>query len=195
MLSSKSILTVLFMLLLFSLPLSAIAIDILVLPTVSDPGMDAWQHVPANSEPTIYPTKRVYRGQPFRLLVLAKDYASDAQQNTDLKYFVQVFAPNGAALLDQGTILELYKGTVSSSTFLLLSRQYLTLDFSEADPFGTYRIQITAHDLLAEQETVATASLLLAPVSERPARRRGGWSPARACDREGRAYVGWRCGL
>ncbi len=149
----------------FSLPSSVKALDILVLPTVIDPGMDAWQHVPASSEPTIYPTQQVYRGQPFRMLVLGKDYATDNNKSANLIYSVQIFAPSGSALLGQSSALELYKGEVNSNTFLLLSRQYMTLDFSETDPFGIYRFEVTANDLLAEQQTTTTVELILAPVT------------------------------
>ncbi len=165
---SKSIVILpLLFLLFFSLPLPVKALDILVLPTVTDPDMDAWQHVPANSEPTIYPTQQVYRGQPFRLLVLGKDYATDNNKMASLDYSVQIFAPNGSAIMGQAPAMELYKGAVKSKTFLLLSRQYMTLDFSETDPFGTYRFEITASDQLAEQKTTATVELRLAAVSER----------------------------
>ncbi len=149
-------------LLFFSLPLSVKALDILVLPTVIDPEMDAWQHVPASSEPAIYPTQRVYRGQPFRLLVLGKDYATDNNKNANLTYSVQIFAPSGSVLLGQSSAMELYKGAVNSNTFLLLSRQYMTLDFSETDPFGIYRFEVTANDLLAEQQTTTTVEIVLA---------------------------------
>ncbi|MCK5885280.1 MAG: hypothetical protein KAG70_02120, partial [Alcanivorax sp.] len=78
MTGSLSLRIVFFLLLCFILPLPVVnALDILVLPTVIDQEMDAWQHVPANSVPTIYPTERVYRGQSFRLLVLGKDYVTD----------------------------------------------------------------------------------------------------------------------
>lgn len=160
-------LTAIFLLLFFSLPLPAKALDILVLPTVIDQEMDAWQHVPANSEPAIYPTEHIYRGQQFRLLVIGKDYVTDNLQHANITYTVQVLDPSGSALLGQGAALELYRGTVGSNTMLLLSRQHLTLDFSETDPYGTYLIQITARDLLADQETTATAEILLAPVSDR----------------------------
>ena len=160
-------LTAIFLLLFFSLPLPAKALDILVLPTVIDQEMDAWQHVPANSEPAIYPTEQIYRDQPFRLLVIGKDYVTDNLQHANITYTVQVLDPSGSALLGQGATLELYKGLVGSSTMLLLSRQHLTLDFSETDPYGTYLFQITARDQLADQETTATAEIVLAPVSDR----------------------------
>ena len=162
-----SFLTAIFLLLFFSLPLPAKALDILILPTVIDQEMDAWLHVPANSEPSIYPTEQIYRGQPFRLLVIGKDYVIDELQNTNITYTVQVIDPNGSTLLGQGTTLELYKGGVSSDTMLLLSQQHLTLDFSDTDPYGTYRFQITARDHLADQATTASAEIVLAPVSDR----------------------------
>ena len=168
MIRSLSIRTILFLLLFFMLPMPVKALDILVLPTVIDQAMDAWQHVPASSEPTLYPTARIYRGQSFRLLVLGKDYATDTLQNTDVAYTVQIFDPNGKKLLGQGSLFELYKGKVSNNTSLLLSQQYLTLDFSASDPFGTYRFEVTARDLLAGLDKTAAAEIVLAPVSERP---------------------------
>ena len=151
------------------LPVPASALDILALPMVIDPELDAWHHVPASSEPSLNPTQRVYRGQPFRLLVIAKDYTTDNLHNANITYSVQGFDPNGAPLFKQKTILELFEGPVSSNNFLLLSRQFLTLDFSTTDPVGTYRFEFTAHDALAETISSSTATILLPRFADRDA--------------------------
>jgi hypothetical protein len=149
------------------LPVTASAIDILAIPMATDPDMNAWQYVPAGSEPTLYPTKRVYRGQPFRLLVLGKDYATDSQNNVDITYTIQGFSPNESPLFDRNSQLELFKGVVSSDKLLLLSRQFPLLDFAATDPIGTYRFLITAHDVLADTTSSSTAKITLALISDR----------------------------
>jgi hypothetical protein len=149
------------------LPTPASALDILVLPTVMDLGMDAWYLVPDSSEPALYPTKRIYRGQTFRLLVLGKDYTQDSLNNASIGYKVEASAPDGTPLFGSGTELDLFKGSVSSDTSLLLSRQYLTLTFSETDMLGTYRFQVTAYDLLADTQASSTAEMTLRQISDR----------------------------
>lgn len=156
------------LLIILVLPLSAAALDILVLPTAIDREMDAWHHVPVNSEPTLYPTKRIYRAQPFRLLVIAKDYTINDQSNADISYKVQFFAPNGRELLGQKRPMELYKGRVGNDALLLASQQFLTLDFSASDPLGRYQIKVTAHDTLSNLQALATVELTLAAMTDRP---------------------------
>ncbi len=167
MLRTRSLLPLCLLLLTLLLPVQAFALDILALPTVTDPGMDAWHLVPDGSEPALYPTKRIYRGQTFRLLVLGKDYTQDSLNNASIGYKVEVFSPDGTPLFGSGKELDLFKGRVSSDTSLLLSRQYLTLTFSETDMFGTYRFQVTAYDLLAETQASSNSEMTLSRISDR----------------------------
>lgn len=155
--------SLIFFLFLCCLTVPARALEILALPTVMDQEMDAWHYIPSASEPAIYPTGQVYRGQPFRLLVMARDYDLDSLQNANITYTVQVFTPDGSPAFKQQQQLELFKGPARSDAHLLLSQQFLTLDFSATDPYGLYRFEITALDLLGRQSATTTTETTLAP--------------------------------
>ncbi len=149
------------------LPIPAAAIDILALPTVPGRELDAWRYVPISGQPALYPVKRIYRDQPFRLMVIGKAYKTDGEKNVNITYTVKIFAPNGD-ILSQEKELDLFKGRVTDNSFLLLSRQFLTLTFSESDPFGTYRFEVTARDSIASQQGSTTAEIVLSSSSNRP---------------------------
>jgi hypothetical protein len=131
---------------------------------VTDPQMDAWHHTPTSNEPALYSTQNIYLEQPFRLLVVAKDYSTDARQQAELTYTVQGFSPDNSTLFEKPLALDLFSGRVGNDN-LLLSRQYLTLSFSTSDPIGTYRFEIIARDGIDKTESTASAELTLSRFS------------------------------
>lgn len=147
----------LFMLLL-ALPLSATALQIMVLPGEAVRVERVWQNQPPEVEPSLYPLQRVYPGQPFQVLVLARDFQRDATGAAAIDYTLQIFAPDGKSVVGPETDLQLYHGAVPDTGALLLSYQHLTLEFAESDMPGDYTLQVVAIDRVAADDAKAGAT-------------------------------------
>lgn len=154
------------LLLLLLLPLTATALEIMVLPGEAARVERVWRNQPSEVEPSLYPLQRVYPQQPFQVLVLARDFQRNSDDEADVEYTLQIFGPDGRSVEGPLPGLELYRGAVPETGALLLSQQHLTLTFTASDPSGRYRFAVTAVDTVANSRAEATASLQLAALAE-----------------------------
>ncbi|MCP4219156.1 MAG: hypothetical protein GY765_31260 [bacterium] len=143
--------------------LPAAEFNAMVVPSLMDSDMDAWYRIPADSLPCIHKAHRVYRDQPFNLLIFFKGYAVGKKNNIHLRYDVQVYDPQGKPTEDKGSDLAAYRGTVKNPNALLLNRQYLRIAFTEKYPPGTYKIKVTAYDKIANKSFTSETALELLP--------------------------------
>jgi len=149
-------------LLLLMLPLSAAALEIMVLPGELARVEQVWQNRPVEVEPSLYPLRRVYPEQPFQVLVLARDYQRNSAGEAAIDYALQILGPDGKSVEGSMPGLQLYHGAVPDQGALLLSHQHMTLQFEQNDVPGDYTLQVTAADLVAGSEAGGKAVITLA---------------------------------
>ena len=132
-------------------PVWASEFDALIVPSLMDSDMDGWYRIPLNSGPNIHRAHKVYKGQPFNLLLFFKGYSADERNNVHLTYDVQIDYPNGKPTDDKGSDILAYQGPINDSNSLLLNQQYLKIIFTDSYPLGTYKIKVTAYDKVSNK--------------------------------------------
>lgn len=163
--SYKTTLHILFLLPLLILAQSVYAaeknkgLSILVAPSLQNENVDFWYHTPRESAPFIHTVSSVTPDQPFQLLVFAAGYARNEKGNADITYDMQIYGPSGKPTEDRLTDMELFKGKANEATPLLLSRQFAKTIFTAKYPLGTYTIQVTVHDRVADKSVTVSKTI------------------------------------
>jgi hypothetical protein len=137
--------------------------SIFVAPSLNSDNMDIWYRTPHESAPFIHTVSSVTQGQPFQLLVFASGYSLDENKRADMSYDMQVYDPSGKPTEDHLADMEVYKGKVGNSSALLLSHQYPKIVFTRKYPLGTYTINVTAHDHIANKTLSISKTVTLEP--------------------------------
>ncbi len=123
-----------------------------VMPVVStNPHFDSkWFNTPTEGGVDISLTSEVYRGEKFSILLFSDSVAVDPSGSGHMTYDIEIIAPDGKPYHTSKALTGV-KGPVAHSG-VVLAEETLGVFFDPEDPFGVYKIRITAHDHIGGQE-------------------------------------------
>lgn len=158
------------MLIALSLPLFAVVtpaatpppFDFHLVATAADPALDLWFHTPRDSTPLIPAASHVYKLQPIQLIPIFQGFQRNRQGEAEVTYDVTIFDPDGQLILQHQGLTGI-EGPVPEDANLFLAARRLTLTFEADDPFGEYRIEVTARDLTRSLHRKRTVHVTLVP--------------------------------
>lgn len=106
--------------------------------------MDWWYAVPEPFTPTISKISSVAKGEYFRIIPFFKHYGITTNGTARITFDVEVVRPDGS--VDEAlTACAGHAGKASSSN-LIAGQAILNLCFDAEDPYGEYKINMTAYD-------------------------------------------------
>lgn len=137
--------------------------DAMVIPSLMDSDMDGWYKIPLNSGPNIHKASSVYQGQVFNVLIFFRGYSADKDNNLHVRYDVQVYDSKGNPTDYKATDILAFQGPMGNPNALLLNQQYLKIVFTEKNPPGIYRVEVTAYDKVSGKTITSETSMELKP--------------------------------
>jgi len=121
---------------------------------------DIFLHTLSGSGPGYQPVSRLYRGQRVFILPIARNYAFDALETTDLTFQLLVRKPDGR--LDGAPLsASLWQGAVSAPDLLLYPSTTVSFYAAPADPLGEYRFTVRIQDHLGGDAIELAHTLVL----------------------------------
>lgn len=144
--------------------------DATVILTRQDPSMDWWYAISQEFTPQLKRISSVSRGEYFCILPIFETYSINSNHEARISFDVEVIRPDGEIYLSLKQC-EGHEG-IATPPHPLPSQAVLNLNFNSNDPFGEYKINVTAIDHVAGQthqrsEMIVLKKFALIPLTKR----------------------------
>lgn len=135
--------------------------EFMLAPTRQDASMDWWYAVPAQFGPKLTLVASVAKGEYFNIVPFFKNYGVASNGEANITYDIAIVRPDGS--IDEA--LENCDGHIGRATppELIAARAVVRLCFDPEDPYGEYRINVTAYDHVANQTNTQSAAIVQHP--------------------------------
>lgn len=133
--------------------------DYLVATTRQDASMDWWYAVPAPFGPNLSLVSSVSKGEYFNIIPVFKNYGVASNGEANITYDIEIIRPDGS--VDEA--MKKCAGHAGKATppELIPARAVLRLCFDLEDPYGEYKINVTAYDHVSSQTNTQSHTITL----------------------------------
>ena len=127
--------------------------------TRQDPSLDWWYAVPQEFTPQLSQVSTVAKGEYFCIIPMFRNYTTDSNQEARISFDIEVIRPDASidVSLDQ---CDGHQGR-ATPPLLLPSQAVLNLCFDPEDPYGEYKINVTAIDHVAGRTHIQSETIVL----------------------------------
>lgn len=131
--------------------------EFMVAVTRQDPSMEWWYAVPRPFTPNLSTIRSAPKGEYFCILPIFKSYGTDSNSTANITYDIEVVRPDGS--IDVSLPGCIAHHDIAQPPNLIPSQAVVRMCFDPEDPFGTYKINVTAYDHVSGQTNSAATSI------------------------------------
>ena len=135
--------------------------DVMTVPTGLDREMDVWYKTPPDSAPRISSVSEVTKGQKFQLALFFSGYELDKDGKANVIFDIRIKKPDSSVYFERNGLNGIARAV--QPNVLLLSEAVVGASFDPPDPWGEYKIEITARDTIAKKSKTQSIGITLSP--------------------------------
>lgn len=118
--------------------------EFMVAVTRQDPSMEWWYAVPHPFAPNLSLFSSAPKGEYFSIMPIFKTYGTDSNGTANITYDIEVVRPDGSIDVSIPNCMA-HHGSAQPPN-LIPSQAVVRMCFDPEDPFGEYKINVTAYD-------------------------------------------------